>query len=158
MQRREEEWTYLPKRAVIVGDDVPAAPASKAMAAKFDLLARNYRLIVSPKPSRLADRKVYQVSIQSRVGNAVARRLWIDPATGLVLRAENFHSDGTLAGVSYFSEINVHPKFAPNTFALSSLASKPARTIEQPDAPEEKVQRVDLDHALGGARPSPRSN
>jgi negative regulator of sigma E activity len=155
LQRGGDQWTLLPKRHVIVHDRLPSAAASKTMAAKFDLLERNYRLIVAPKPSRIADRKVFEVSVSPRDGRGVSRRLWIDPATGLVLRAENFHSDGTLAVVSYFSEIRMHPKFDQKTFSLAALTTPQTRTIEQRDPSEQKIAREDLPHALDGAAIAP---
>lgn len=128
LQVGEEQWTYVPQKNEVL-QGAPHIPASRAPAAKFSLLSRNYLLHVAPRATRIADRKAYELSMMSRSTGRPLHRIWIDPYTGIVLRREDLRPDGTYAFVSYYSEIQFNPTFPKNLFSVAQLAKPGARFL-----------------------------
>lgn len=123
-----QQWTYLPRKNEVL-HGAPHIPISRAPAAKFSLLNKNYRLVVSPHPTRIADRKVYELSMISRASGKPLHRIWIDPYTGLVLRREDLRPDGSYAFVSYYSDIDFHPNFPKYLFSEAQMAKGDDGTV-----------------------------
>lgn len=108
------QWTYIPDSKVVVQAPRPIAMRDDS---NTGLLQSNYSFTMGAKPDLIADRETYVVTLTSKSREDKALRFWIDPYTGLALRSERYHAGGNLASVSYFSEINYHPKFTAGTFA-----------------------------------------
>ena len=92
------EWISVPARRK-VWQGAPADPLSKRFGPDEELerLAENYELDVSDG-GRVAGQATWLVSLRSRADGVLARRLWLDRASALVLRRESFRPDGSPAG------------------------------------------------------------
>jgi outer membrane lipoprotein-sorting protein len=155
LQAGHDQWTYVPRTNHLFHAALPPIPSSKAAAAKFSLLKANYRLVVSPLPTRIAGRKVYEVTMLPRVASRPRQRFWIDPYTGVWLRSEETRSDGSYVFVTYYSEIDFHPKFPPLFFSASSLKRIGTRVVEaraeRHVAPQAHLPPAKIKTALNGA-------
>ncbi len=74
----------------------------------------------------IAGRKAIGIAAVAPNGTAAAR-LWIDQATGLVLKAEHYAPDGTKRGGYEFTRVEYDPNIPPNAF---SLPRKGVRVID----------------------------
>jgi len=99
-------WQYEPRsgRTLISSTDT-ADFSEEFLSFSLSLLLSNYRLSLEPHPSTVAGRKAYVLSIIPKYRGKPTRRLWVDVATGLVLKTERAHSDGAPASISAYSEI-----------------------------------------------------
>lgn len=52
----------------------------------------------------------------TRIPDAATRRFWIDRDTGLRLRTEEKNAGGKVLSGSYYTSLDLNPKFAPNDF------------------------------------------
>jgi hypothetical protein len=132
LQVHNEFWTYVPDSRMIVHSFMPTDESPPEQTARFGLLLKNYSLSVSPKPTTVAGRKAFEVSIKPPTPGRPYALLWIDPTTGVVLRREEYHSDGALSSVSYFGEIHFHPKFTADEFLPGKWNGRGARIVDQP--------------------------
>jgi outer membrane lipoprotein-sorting protein len=119
-------WQYEPsRRTVLRSPSVPAEPV-----ADLGRLRENYVATRLPQGTRVADCWTDVVELTPRVLGKPARRLWIDRETGLVLRVEKFHADGSHLSASHFTEVQVGPR-------------PPARLFEAPAPPGASVVSVE---------------
>ena len=107
------EWTYIPDRKVVIQT---LRPATMPEDNTSGLLLSNYSITMGAKPDIIANRRTYIVTFTSKIRHDKALRFWIDPYTGVALRAERYHAGGNLAYISYFSDINFQPKFDAGLF------------------------------------------
>jgi negative regulator of sigma E activity len=97
-------WQYEPSAHValispsITEEDVPLS------ARRLGLLLANYRpAIVGREP--VAGRVAVALTVRPRTDARPWLKLWVDEATGLVLRTELYHANGRLAEASAFTRI-----------------------------------------------------
>jgi outer membrane lipoprotein-sorting protein len=92
------EWISVPARRR-VWQGAPADPLAKRFGPDEELerLAENYELELSDG-GKIAGRPAWLVALRSRSDGSLARRLWLDRSSALVLRGESFRPDGSLAG------------------------------------------------------------
>ncbi len=129
---------------------------------RLSLLRANYAAAVIGD-DRVAGRNVVVVALRPRSGPRPTLLLWLDADTGLVLRSERRHADGSLAQAAAFTEIRLEaPPRARFTFIppggvevrrLSS--SQPLRVEDiasrmgfRPIAPKELPEGFVLDRVL----------
>lgn len=148
-----EERQFNPRRKQLIHRVLaPAAEAATDALESYDLLRANYILAVIPERRTWADRKVFVVTITRKANRALARRLWMDAATGLVLKREIYREDGKLAVTVAFSDINYHPHLTRAIFDLTPLARRPGvRVIEEQAEAETPLALTALGSQLGGA-------
>ena len=101
-------------------------------AAGFQFLKSNYILSFLQSTRTFADRKAFVLSISRMSSHRLARRLWVDAATNIVLKREVYSDSGKLLVTVAFVEINFHPKFQPGYFKLSISSGKGIKVTEQP--------------------------
>lgn len=114
-----DEWTWSPVRQVLSHRKISIRPT--AVSSSLNLLKRNYLLSVSHTLQVWADRKSYELQIIRRSNNTVARRLWVDQVTGLVLKRETFGEDGKLGTTIAYADIDFHPNITAASFDLTAL-------------------------------------
>jgi len=134
------EWQLNPQTKTITVR--PVSPRSHDVAEDatgYSLLKNNYTLSLGSVPEVVSNRKALVLTITRKANHKIARRLWIDAVTKLVLRREVFQEDGRLAVSVGFTEIDFHPKFAANDFSIPGMRGeagirvvKAARDPEQP--------------------------
>ncbi len=154
-----QEWQFDPEKKQLLHRRLaPNADAVADAAARYDLLRANYILQVVPQAKTWADRKAFVVTITRKADRTPARRLWIDAASGVVLKRESYREDGKLALTVAYSDINFHVPLPRAVFDLSALASRPGvRQIEEKPSAETTQPLASVGKLLGGKAVAPGS-
>lgn len=74
----------------------------------LDALAGKYR-VETGGDARVLDRPCHRLDIYRRSDDRLAERLWLDAATGLLLRRETFDSSGRLLRLATFRRLDLSP-------------------------------------------------
>ncbi|MBV9848520.1 MAG: hypothetical protein JO250_02415 [Armatimonadetes bacterium] len=161
-----ERWEYDPRRRLLYHYRLaPDADAVADAATAYALLKTNYLVAVAPQKQTYDNRKVFLLAIKRRRSGTLARRLWIDAATGLVLKRESYreaYEDRKLAAklavtVAY-ADINFRPRLTRAEFDPARLARRPGvRVVEQKRDPEGPIPVASVPRQLGGAWLTPAS-
>lgn len=117
-----ERWQYEPSRHAIYHS---SAPAAVEPGPPVDELLKQYAARVSRRPERVAGRRAWRVALTPRHAGKVARRIWIDAGTGLLLRYERTTSRGRLLSASHFLRVR--------------LGEPPARLFQRPGPPGARI-------------------
>lgn len=154
-----QEWQYDSRhRHLLHRRLAPGAEAVADAAESYDLLRANYVLQVLRQARTWADRKVFLLTVTRRFGRTTARRLWVDAATGLVLKRENYREDGKLALTVAFSDVTFRAPLPRDLFDLSTLAARPGvTTVEERPSGEVTVGLGSVARQLGGKARAPAS-
>ncbi len=73
--------------------------------ATVDLVLKNYRAELAGQ-EQLLGRQTDVITLTPRQGSGPTRKLWIDRATGVVLRTEQYNSGGKLVSRSFYSSVD----------------------------------------------------
>jgi outer membrane lipoprotein-sorting protein len=99
--------TYLPPTHTVVKTRVIDPPLTAADAdARIARIQQRYRLRLAPKPELSEERLADRLEVRPRKPDRPWQRLWIDRATGLILRRESYRSDGMLVAQSSWSNLH----------------------------------------------------
>ena len=152
-----QEWQYDARRRELQHRRLaPDADAVADAAEGYDLLRSNYVLQVLPQARTWADRKVFLLTITRRSNRTTARKLWVDVATGVVLKRESYREDGKLALTVAFSDVSYRAPLPRGLFDLSSLSARPGvKTVEERANGESSVSLGVVARQLGGAARAP---
>ncbi len=161
-----EEWHYDPHRGEV--DHYQLAPNAEAVsdaAYDYSVLQANYVVTVAPRMQTWAGRKVFLLTVSHKGNLKAARRLWIDAATGLVLKAdsyEEFQEDGRerakLAVTEAFTDINFHPRIPRASFDAAALTARPGvRVVEHAASAEMPIPVASVRRQFDGAWVTPDS-
>ena len=154
-----QEWQYDPRQRVIRHRRLaPNADAVADAAAAYALLKTNYLVSVAPQKQVWANRKVFLLMVRRRSNNLLARRLWIDAATGLVLKRENYREvvegkrpAAKLALTVAYTDINFRPQLTRFAFDPSRLTRRPGvRVAEEVRDAEKPIPLTSVPSQLGG--------
>jgi len=118
----KQQWQFDPRRRQLLHRLLSPGALDEDDFLSYTLLRANYLLSVDPQPRMVAERKAWVVTIKRPNGLPLARRLWIDAGSGLILKREIYREDGKLAVTVAFTEITYHLKLDPAIFNLSPLA------------------------------------
>lgn len=154
-----QEWLYNPQQHALVHTTLaPGAEAVADASTDYSLLKSNYLLSVLPQTLMIADRKTFVLTITRYSNKMPARKFWIDAATGLVLKQENYREDGKLAVTATFADINFRVPLPRSLFSLSALAARPGvHQREQKPTSEAVLPLSHLERQLGGAALAPHN-
>jgi len=83
----------------------------------LELLLRNYRPM-SEGEERVAGRLADIVAVRPRRPGSPSKKVWIDRATGLVLRSEYYNSEGKLSSLTFYTDIAWNPRLDDSLFAV----------------------------------------
>lgn len=103
------------KKRVIVGR---SADNPDGVDETLKLVAKNYNMHLVGE-TQIAGRSAYLVQLDSKYLGRRSQRLWIDRYTHLTLRSEKYRRDGSLASVSYFTDISFPKTLDPGLFVAS---------------------------------------
>ena len=146
-----QEWQYDPHSHTLRHRRLSPGALDDDNYLSYTLLRANYVLSVSPRPVTWAERKAYLVSIKRPGSLSLARRLWVDAGSGLILKREHYGEDGRLAITVAFTEIAYHPKLSPALFNLGDLGRrKGVRSVEMPSPWEAPVALSAMSGQLQG--------
>ena len=115
----------------------PEFSGRKTFFQDISLLRRNYNVTISmgnnhepeallnksniAKPKAcvlIAGRKTYQIEIIPKYPGRPAKKLWLDAQKNVVLRMEDYSSDGRLISLLVYTEINFQPQIDEKLFAV----------------------------------------
>lgn len=120
-----QEWQFDPRsRRLLHRVRAANTDAVEDAAQSYDLLRTNYILQVLSQTKTVADRKADIVTMTRKANRSLARRLWIDAATGLVLKRENYREDGKLVLTVAYTDISFRAPLPRALFDLSPLAQR----------------------------------
>lgn len=85
--------------------------------ATVELVLRNYQAVLAGQ-EQLLGRQTDVVTLQPKQGSGPSRKLWIDRATGVVLRTEQYNSAGKLVSRSLFLSLDWKASPADSLFAI----------------------------------------
>ncbi len=111
-------YQYEPSRNRVISHDWSQWAPGVAEPTNVDQVERNYSVEIGPSSS-VAGRKAVSLSLVSRHTGALAQRIWVDDATKLILRRENYTSEGTVGSRSGFDSIQVGVKLPQDLFNLT---------------------------------------
>ncbi len=153
-----QEWQYDPHNNLLRHRRLTPGALDDDDYLSYTLLRANYVLSVAPGPHRWADRAVWLVTIKRPGRLTLARRLWVDTGSGLILKREHYGEDGRLAVTVAFTEIAYHLKLSPALFNLAGLGHKKGtRLVELPSPWEGPVALTAVGRQLqGNARAWPQ--
>ncbi len=147
-----QEWQFDPRSSRLMHRLRAAnADAVEDAAQSYDLLRTNYILQVLPQTKTVADRKTYILTMTRKSNRSVARKLWIDAATGLVLKRENYREDGKLILTVSYTDLSFRAPLPRVLFDLSSLVHRPGvHLVEEKAAGENALPLNSVHGQLGG--------
>jgi len=105
-------YQYEPKSGKVFSNDWAAMSPFASATLDLGRVKRNYAVQRGDHTS-VAGRSARTLSLISNYSHALVLRLWMDDATGLVLRRETYHADGTIAAKTSFDNIH-YVKDLPN--------------------------------------------
>jgi outer membrane lipoprotein-sorting protein len=160
------EWHYDPHRHEI--DHYQLAPDAAAVADAawdYSVLKTNYVVTVASRTQLWDNRKVYLLTISHKGTLKTARRLWIDTATGLVLKGESYEDfleggrqHAKLAVTEDFTTIDFHPHITRALFDPSVLTRRRGvRIVQHPAVAETPLTLPSARHPLAGDWLTPES-
>jgi outer membrane lipoprotein-sorting protein len=81
-------------------------------------IKRNYTIEVTEHAS-VAGRTARMLSLTSNYSHALVLRLWVDRSTGIILRRETYHGDGTIASKTEFDSIRFVKDLPEDLFKMT---------------------------------------
>ncbi len=99
--------TVWPNRKVVVVEQRAASPGLVSTRRRVDPRALDHYTLRPLGPSHVAGRAARQVQMQPADEWRFAQRLWVDDASGLLLRADVLAPDGRVLESSAFSEVEL---------------------------------------------------
>jgi negative regulator of sigma E activity len=103
-------WRYDPIRGVVYTDEQPMRQVLHPRQ-RFALLLRNYLPLLAGR-ARIAGRDALRLELVHRRSRQRARLFWVDAATGLILRHDEYQHDGVLSARTAYREVSFAPPSA----------------------------------------------
>lgn len=158
-----EEWRYDAEHNTLYRHVVAAEkPLESDIPVKYEQLRANYILSFLPTTQIYAERKTFVLSITRKNNRTLARRLWIDANTGLVLKREAYSETGKLNVTVAFSDIDYHPHLTLASFNRPAAppdrtAGSKIRDAHEMDRAEQPVPVTQTTVQLDGKAYAPKS-
>jgi outer membrane lipoprotein-sorting protein len=133
------QWVYDPITKTLRHHELPVRSASSQNATRaYQLLKRNY-LLSLPLAKTVAGRNAYVLDFRRKASGVSAERLWIDSATGLLLRTERYGESGAPTVTVAYTAINYHPALTAGTFTVPGMRGEPGILIRPEAATKEQA-------------------
>ncbi|HHX38456.1 MAG TPA: hypothetical protein GX715_00695 [Armatimonadetes bacterium] len=97
-----------PTPGLLMASATPCEETPSLHQRRFELLLRNYEAR-DLGGARAAGRPARRLLLIHRHTHHVARRWWVDPDTGLILRTDDFRADGTVGVRTVYREVKLLP-------------------------------------------------
>lgn len=94
-----------------------SAACSHREPGRFDLLLKNYT-VTQERTEPIIGRAADVLVIKHREAGSPAKKVWVDRATNLILRTEYYDSDGKLATLTFYTDIEWNPPLADSLFEI----------------------------------------
>ena len=110
-------YQYEPSKGKVFSNDW-ASLAPFAATLDIGRIKRNYAVQASDH-AEVAGRPARTLSLVSTYSHALVLRMWIDNATGVILRRETYHGDGTIATRTEFDSIRFVKDLPDDLFKMT---------------------------------------
>ena len=123
-------YQYEPTQNRVISHDWSARAPGVAIPVNIAQVESNYSVDVGPQAS-VAGRKTTILSLVSKHTGTLAQRIWVDNQTNLILRREDYTSEGSVGAKSSFDSIRLGVNLPPGMFDLTvpngmTLVSSPS--------------------------------
>jgi len=127
------EWIYDPARRKVWQGE-PSDPLFKRFGPEeeFDRLSGNYDVAIATG-DQVTGRSTWLLTLRARSDGALARRLWVDRKSSLLLRTEAFRSDGSPADAMGFTRLQLGAPQDRTLFRFSPPAGSTVVKRAEPD-------------------------
>ena len=119
---------------------------------RLDLLLENYQLKLLSS-EKLLSRPTALISIEPKHPGNPKKKIWVDRQTAVILRSEQYRSDGKLSALSFYTQVDFETDVKDNLFKLPSGW----RVIKTPKKTEARMNRGEINQAVGFEIIEPRS-
>ncbi len=109
-------WRYDPKTERLVISDNTNCTSD---ADKLRLLLENHRITLAGTDT-VAGRQTYSLVVRPKDSGEIRKRLWIDKATSVVVRQEDYGTNGKLQSSTRFTSIQFEKRFPDKLFEAPS--------------------------------------
>jgi len=144
-------WQYDPTLAPTIRAG-PLRPAEQGPR-REELIRRNY-LIACTGTGRVAGRPTYLLSLTPKHPGNPSRRLWVDQATFVVLRREDYAADGTLRTRTAFRRIHYRPRLGADLFDMPQPNYARLATHQVPAAKPLTLEQVSAEVGFPVVKPA----
>jgi sigma-E factor negative regulatory protein RseB len=110
-------YQYEPSKGKVFSNDW-ASLAPFAATLDIGRIKRNYAVQASDH-AEVAGRPARTLSLVSTYSHALVLRMWVDNATGVILRRETYHGDGTIATRTEFDSIRFVKDLPDDLFKMT---------------------------------------
>jgi outer membrane lipoprotein-sorting protein len=114
----QRTYQYEPNLKRVISHDWSESAPGVAEPVDIATVLRNYSLSMGPASS-IAGRSAHSLALISRHTGVLAQRIWLDDKTKLILRRENYNSDGAVTEQTSFDSIRIGVSFPPGLFTLA---------------------------------------
>ncbi len=83
----------------------------------FDLLLKSYT-VTAERTEPIIGRAADVLVVKHREPGRPSKKVWVDRSTGLILRSEYYDSDGKLATLSFYTDIEWNPRLDDGIFEI----------------------------------------
>lgn len=111
---------------------------------RLDLLFENYQL-KSVSIEKLLGRPTVLISIEPKHSGNPSKKIWIDQRTAVILRSEQYSSDGNLKALSFYTHVDFGVDVKEELFKLPSNW----QVVKSPAEAEERMSRQEICQAVG---------
>ena len=115
-------------------DDMPSGPFARTFVRSYQRIPGQYKLVVNGM-SRVAGRAVQMISIDPVDADRYAHQLWLDEATGMLLKSQLVAADGSALEVFQFAQISLGRPLSAREFVPSTEAGKVVHALSNAPAP-----------------------
>jgi len=112
--------------------------------ATVELVLKNYQAVLAGQ-ERLLGRQTDVVTLKPRQGSGPSRKMWIDRATGVVLRTEQYNSGGRLVSRSLYLSVDWKANPPDSLFTIPDGWKQ----VNAPVQTERHWKKEELSHRLG---------
>jgi outer membrane lipoprotein-sorting protein len=118
VSNEQEVYQYEPSENRVISHDWSTTAPGVALPVDIDAVLKNYNVEVGPG-SPIVGRPTLVLSLVSRYNGNVVQRIWIDDATKLIMRREDYNAEGAVTMQTTFDSLKIGANFPPGLFALT---------------------------------------
>lgn len=82
---------------------------------RLDLLLKNYRVSYEKEES-IVGRRADVIAIHPKQAGGPSKKVWVDRATGLILRSEYYNSERKLSTLTFYTDVDWNPSLSDDLF------------------------------------------
>lgn len=143
-----QQWTYYPRRRELLHSLLARSGGTDANKV-YVLLKSNYLVSVASQKQMWANRKVFLLIVTRRSNHTVARKFWIDAATGLILKWEAYNNSSRPTYTVAFSNITFHSGLTRAAFVPVRPSRRGVREGEERHTPGKAIPIPSVVKKLG---------